>query len=46
MAYVLDSAKAAKGSLAVGDYFLPFLLLAVLVGMAALISLFTKVEQR
>lgn len=42
MAFMLDSAKAAKGSLAVGDYLAPFMLLAVLVGVAAVISLFTR----
>lgn len=42
MAYVLDAAKAAKGSLAVGDYMLPFIAIGGLVGVAAIISLFTK----
>ncbi|MCX6778547.1 MAG: OFA family MFS transporter [Candidatus Micrarchaeota archaeon] len=42
MAYILDAAKASKGSLAVGDYSFPFLLLAVLVGISAVISLFTR----
>jgi len=42
MAYILDAAKAAKGTLVVGDYMAPFLLVGVLVGVAAAISLFTK----
>ena len=42
MAYMLDAAKAATGTLAVGSYTLPFLLVGGLVGIAAVISLFTK----
>ena len=43
MAYMLDSAKAANGgALAVGDYTLPFMLVGGMVGIAAIISLFTK----
>ncbi len=41
MAYMLDAAKASKGSLAVGDYATPFLLVGGLVAISAIVSLFT-----
>ncbi len=42
MAYILDAAEKATGELTVGDYVLPFTILAGLVGVAAILSLFTK----
>ncbi|PIT85170.1 hypothetical protein COU36_04805 [Candidatus Micrarchaeota archaeon CG10_big_fil_rev_8_21_14_0_10_59_7] len=42
MAFMLDSATASNGALAVGDYATPFLLVGGLVGTAALLSLFAK----
>lgn len=42
MAYLLDASKASVGALTVGAYSLPFILAGCLVGVAALIALFTK----
>ena len=42
MAYLLDSASAATGTLAVADYTMPFMLVGGMVGIAAVLSLFTK----
>lgn len=41
MAYMLDSAKASSGALAPSAYAAPFMLAGGLVGIAALVSLFT-----
>lgn len=46
MAYILDAAKASRGSLAVGDYTMPFVLLAVLVGVSALLSQLAKKPEK
>ena len=42
MAFMLDTAKASKGALTIGDYATPFLLVGGLVGTAAVISLLAK----
>ena len=42
MAYMLDAAKSAHGSLTVIDYATPFFAVGVLVGIAALLSLFAR----
>ena len=41
MAYLLDAAKSSAGTLSVGAYGTPFLVAGVLVGTAALLSVFT-----
>lgn len=46
MAFMLDSAKASKGALAVSDYATPFFLVGVLVGIAALLSFCLKAEKK
>jgi len=46
MAFMLDSAKASKGALAVSDYATPFFAVGVLVGIAALLSIFVKGEKK
>ncbi|MFH1448241.1 MAG: OFA family MFS transporter [Candidatus Micrarchaeota archaeon] len=42
MAYMLDSVTATGETLSVGDYATPFMLLGGLVGISALLSMFTK----